>query len=218
MITTRRASGLPRAARVLPPLAAVALLSGCNASGGTVVTPATVTVTATPSVQAAAPATGTAPATGEATAPPSAPASEPSGDAASATPSGDPAALPRQERTYDVGYLGERTDTPDGTVLTLDRLTVAGVDDAELAEQGTPVRVDDGEVFSNQREQFYEVGVSPEARFFVTTCVAAEAGPSITSDRVDLDTFLADPSLDGTAVSFEYADGLLVRAETNPRC
>ena len=60
--------------------------------------------------------------------------------------------------------------------------------------------------------------MSPEARFFVTTCTAAESGPTIAIDRVGLDAFLEDPALEGAAVTFVYEDGLVVRAETNPRC
>lgn len=199
--------------RVLPVLVGVALLAGCGDDEPTVA-PSTVTVTASPGATAAPTGPtdgGTVAGTASSTVPPA--STEPS-----AEPSGDPAALPKQDRGHDVGYLGEATVTPDGTVLSFDRLTVDGVDDAVLASEGTPVRVDDGEAFSNQTERFYEVGVSPEARFFVTTCTAGESGPTIASDRVDLDAFLGDPAVDGAAVTFVYEDGLLVRAETNPRC
>ncbi len=195
--------------RVLPVLLGVALLAGC-ADGEPTVTPSTVTVTASPEVTSAP----TEPTDGGT----DAGAASSTVPTASAEPSGDPAALPRQDRGHDVGYLGEATVTPDGTVLTFDRLTVAGVDDDVLATEGTPVRIDDGEAFSNQTERYYEVGVSPEARFFVTTCSAGESGPAIASDRVDLDAFLGDPAVAGSAVTFVYEDGLLVRAETNPSC
>ena len=62
------------------------------------------------------------------------------------------------------------------------------------------------------------VGVSPAARFYLTTCTATPSGPTIASESVDLDTFLAAPGLSGTAVSLVYVDGLVDRAETNPRC
>lgn len=182
-------------------------LAGC---GGTGQQPepvrSTVTVTAAPSAPASA--SGPPP---EASSP--APTAEPS-----AEPSGDPAALPKQDRGFDVAFLRGRTDTPDGVVLQIDRLTVVGVADEDLAAAGTPVVVDDGTRFTNQAERLYDVGVAPTARFFLTTCAPGESGPSISSEPVDLDTFLAAPGLDGTAVTLRYADGLLDRAETNPRC
>lgn len=199
----------PRTTRLVLALSAVGSLAATAACGGATgaepsLEPSTVYVTLEQSPSA-----------------PAAPPAEPSTEAAptaSAEPSGDPAALPKQDRGHDVAYIGERRDTPDGVVLTFDRLTVNGVDDATLAGTGVPVTVDDGAKFSNQTVRFYEVGVSPDARFFLTTCTATDAGPSISSEPVELDAFLAAPSLPGTAVSFQYADGLLVRGETNPRC
>ena len=183
------------------PLALLAL-AGCGTGiGEPVAGPSTVTVTAeeaTPSASAPAP---------------SAPSAEPT-----AVPAADPARLPKQERGHDVAYVATRTDTPDGVVLSIDRLTVVGVPDEELAASGTPVRVDDGTAFTNQAQKLYDVGVSPQARFFLTTCTATPSGPTIASESVDLDTFLAAPEIAGTAVSLVYVDGLVDRAETNPRC
>ena len=141
----------------------LALLAGCGAvAGEPSAAPSTVTVTAS------TPAGDPGQASPAASAAPSAPSSpEPS-----ATPSGDPAALPRQERGHDVAYVAGRTDTPDGVVLSIDRLTVVGVADEQLAASGTPVRVDDGGAFTNQATRLYDVGVSPDARFFLTTCAA----------------------------------------------
>jgi hypothetical protein len=202
----------PVPAALLPAvLVGVVVLGGCGDDAGTEpsVVPSTVTVTLEESPGASA----------EPTAETSAEPTTGATPSASAEPSGDPAALPKQERGYDVVYITDRADTPDGTVLTFDRLTVVGVDDAVLAAEGAPLTVDDGSKFTNQAVRLYEVGVSPEARFFLTTCTAVESGPpSISSQPVDLDRFLEDPSLEGTAVTFEYGDGLLVRAETNPRC
>jgi hypothetical protein len=207
MSTTPRATSRPTSRPALALAAAASLaVTACGGGAGAEpsLAPSTVYVTLEPSVSASAE--------------PSAEPSTQAAPSASAEPSGDPAALPKQERGYDVVYIGERRDTPDGVVLTFDRLTVNGVDDATLAANGAPVTVDDGSKFTNQAERFYEVGVSPDARFFLTTCTATDAGPSISSEPVELDAFLAAPSLPGTAVSFEYGEGLLVRGETNPRC
>lgn len=190
-------------------LAVLALAAaGCGGDAAPEPVRSTVTVTASPSAagsQAPSAAASSDPSVASSVAP-------------SEEPSGDPAALPRLDRGFDVAYVRGRTDTPDGVVLQVDRLTVVGLSDEELAASGTPVVVDDGSRFTNQAERLYDVGVSPTARFFVTTCTAGGSGPTISSEPVDLDTFLAAPGLDGTAVSFRYADGLVERGETNPRC
>lgn len=185
--------------------AALLLLAGCGTGVGEPVTaPSTVTVTtAEPSPSGS----GTAPVSPAAAAPePTAPAP------------GDPARLPRQERGHDVAFITGRTDTPDGVVLSIDRLTVVGVADEDLAAAGVPVRVDDGTVFTNQAQNLYEVGVSPRARFFRTTCTATPSGPTFASTSVDLDTFVDPGTLQGSAVTLDYVDGLVDRGETNPRC
>ena len=190
--------------RVIVAPAALLLLVGCGTGvGEPVAAPSTVTVTAgepAPSGPAAAPVSP-------------APVAAPTAPAP-----GEPARLPRQERGHDVALVTGRTDTPDGVVLSIDRLTVVGVADEELAASGAPVRVDDGTAFANQTQKLYEAGVSPQARFFLTTCTATPSGPTIASDSVDLDTFLAAGTLDGTAVTLDYVDGLVDRGETNPRC
>lgn len=196
-------AALPRPRSVVAWTLPVALLAlaGCGAAGEPSASPSTVTVTA-----------------GDPAPSSSAPPSPPPSAMPSAAPAADPARLPKQERGFDVAFVAGRTDTPDGVVLSIDRLTVVGVTDEVLAASGTPVRVDDGAQFTNQAQNLYEVGVSPQARFFLTTCAASPSGPTIASQSVDLDTFLADPGIGQTAVSLAYVDGLVDRAETNPRC
>lgn len=207
MVTTRERVAV-RAALVTVLLVGVGAGSGCGDTLGAqpAPSPSTVFVTLEPTEQPEP----TADLVPESTPPVSAgPTQE---------PSGDPEALPRQNRGFDVLLVDERTDTDDGTVLSFDRLTVVGLDDGRLASEGTEVRVDDGDAFANQTVTFYEVGVSPDARFFLTTCTATGSGPSISSEGVGLEAFLAAPGLAETAVTVTYDAGLLVRAETNPRC
>lgn len=206
-------SRLPRTGAVVVPAvvvpAALLVLAGCGGSSDPEPSTAPATVTVTASVPA--PDAGASETPGG--------VATPSADAsASAAPSGDPAALPRQERGHDVVLVASHEATPAGVVLTFDRLTVVGVPDEQLAAGGTPIRVDDGTAFTNQAQRLYEAGVSPQARFYLTTCTRTASGPTIASEEVDVDTFLADPGLQGTAVSLRYADGLVERAETNPRC
>ncbi len=205
-----------------PPLALLLVLAvpaglavaGCGDAAPDV-TPVTVTVTAAPSPASPASSVGS---TGSAAAAAPSASAAPSAEA-SPEPSVDLAALPRLERGYDVALVEGTSSAGGGTVLSIDRLTVAGLDDAVLASEGTDVYVDEGDRFSNQTVRFYEVGVSPEARFFLTTCERDGSGqPAISSSPVDLAQFLAAPGLDGTAVTLVYEDGLVVRGETNPRC
>lgn len=142
--------------------------------------------------------------------PPSAP---PSG---AAPPSQTP--IPTIDRAHDAAFIVSSRTQAETLVLSIDRLTVAGVDDAALAANGIPVAPDPGDRFGNQREALYDVGVAAGAVFVVTTCSRAPDGTVATSSKpLTGGDFLASVPADAPVI-ITYTDGLLTRAEVNPRC
>lgn len=139
------------AAAVLGGAAALSLLAGCGDGSPEA---DVVTVTVTPSSAAAT------------TTPP------PAEPEAASTPPGSPTS-DVVGRSYDFGSpVGVRSE--GGTmVLTLDRWTYKGIDDADLAASGVPLTPFTGRPFLNQNAELdYDIPVSPDARILYHHCVA----------------------------------------------
>jgi len=176
-------------------LLAFVTATGCGSGGDEGTTPVTVTFTRTPS-----------------------PTDDPSASSVAAAPvSSRPVVVPATDRAFDAGLVAASRTQDDTLVLAIDRLTVAGIDDATLAATGALVEPDPGDRFGNQRVALYEVGVSPDAVFVVTTCTRGAEGVAVESAPVTAEEFLATVSLD-TPVIFQYTAGVVSRAEVNPRC
>ncbi len=137
---------------------------------------------------------------------------------ATAEATATPGELPRIDRGYDAAFVVESREQDGFLVLRIDRLTVAGIDDDTLAQQGAPLAVDRGDRFVNQAVRYYEVGVSSTARWVLNTCEDSGGGPALSSQPVSAEVFLGTPGLAGTPVLVQYGDGLVARIETSPRC
>jgi len=122
-------------------------------------------------------------------------------------------------RAHDVGAVVD-VERPDGAppVLVLDRYTVRGVDDDELAREGVPVvSTSSGDRFTNQNtERTYLVPLDPGAVLVLNEC--ASSGGGTTSRPADLEDFLTVVEGTGVVVHLDYADGRAVRAETDASC
>jgi hypothetical protein len=96
-------------------------------------------------------------------------------DAPKQTSSAAPA-LPKSDvvgRGYDFGTV-TALDTVAGTeVITLDRWTFKGLDDAKLARDGVPLAPFTGKPFQNQNDKLtYDIPVAADARILYHHCTA----------------------------------------------
>ena len=122
-------------------------------------------------------------------------------------------------RTYDVGTISTVKDVGGGLVLQLDRWTVKGVGDGELAKDGISVVPHTGDRFTNQNDgRLRRVPVAPGAMLVVNTCVKSGDQLGLRSTQEDAAGWLehADPK---TVLLLTYDDtGRVVRMDTDPRC
>lgn len=126
-------------------------------------------------------------------------------------------------RAHDVGTITDVRHVDTRLLLTLDRWTVNGMDDATLAAEGAPIVPHTDDRFANQNaEKTYAVPVARDAVLVVNECQppATPGGvPGLTSRRGDLEEFLAQPGLADQVVLLTYnRDGELVQLDTDPRC
>lgn len=125
-------------------------------------------------------------------------------------------------RNHDVGNIVDVVEAGNRQVLTLDRWTLVGVDDATLSRDGAPVKPYSGDRFTNQNtERTYAVPVAASAVLVVNECrpaTTAGAAPGLSSRRGDLAKFLAAPDVGSSVVLLTYDDGELVQLDTDPRC
>jgi hypothetical protein len=127
------------------------------------------------------------------------------------------------DRSFDVGTVVEVREGADGGVtLVLDRWTVAGVDDATLAQEGVAVVPHDGSRYSNQNtDRTYLVPVADDVQVVVNECeppATEGAAPGLSSRQGTLEDFLALPDRAEEVVLLAYTDGELTRLDTDPRC
>lgn len=127
------------------------------------------------------------------------------------------------DRSFDVGtVVGSRKRPDDTLVLSLDRWTVQGVDDATLARQGIEVVPHTGDRYTNQNhEKTYDVPVAADVQVVFNECVppsAPGAAPGLTSRPGTIEDFLRMPGRDSEVVLLAYTDGELTRLDTDPRC
>jgi hypothetical protein len=125
-------------------------------------------------------------------------------------------------RKHDVGTIVDVAEVGGQQVLTLDRWTLVGVDDAALSRVGAPVQPYSGERFTNQNtERTYTVPVAAGSVLVVNECrppATPGAAPGLTSRRGDLADFLTGPDVGSAVVLLTYDDGELVQLDTDPRC
>jgi hypothetical protein len=145
------------------------------------------------------------------------PAPEPS------TTSSEPQGGDVKGRSHDVGTIVAVDGADDDLVLTLDRWTLTGVDDATLAKDGAPVVPHSGERFANQNaERTYRVPVAQDAVLVVNECqppFTPGGTPGLSSRQAALDEFLAQPERKDQVVLLTYSvEGELVQLDTDPRC
>lgn len=122
-------------------------------------------------------------------------------------------------RHYDVGTVSSVKEIDGELWLQLDRWTVKGMSDAQLAKDGITVRPHTDERFTNQNDdRLRAVPVAPGATVVVNTCVkkgdqlGLEATPEPAADWLEN----ADPK---AVLLLRYDDaGRVVRMDTDPRC
>jgi hypothetical protein len=153
------------------------------------------------------------------------------GQTVTVTATTEPTATPTTElpeggdvegRNHDVGTITGVEEAGGKQVLTLDRWTLVGVDDATLSRDGAPVEPYSGERFTNQNtDRTYTVPVAADAVLVVNECQPTAAGggsPGLSSRRGELTEFLAQPDLEEKVVLLTYEDGELVQLDTDPHC
>jgi hypothetical protein len=139
-----------RALRALPAVPLALLPVACGDSGGSAGGPVTVTVT--PTVTASPKA-----------------APKQTSTAAPAPPKSDVVG-----RGYDFGTVTGLRTVAGAQVLTLDRWTWKGLDDAKLARDGVPLAPFKGRPYTNQNDRLtYDIPVAEDARVLYHHCVKA---------------------------------------------
>jgi hypothetical protein len=139
-----------------------------------------------------------------------------------ATSPGKPPATPTSDvvgRHHDVGTVSDVREADGELWLKLDRWTVKGVSDAELAKDGVTVTPHTGDRFTNQNnDRLRDVPVAPGASVVVNTCVKNGDQLGLSSTPKDAASWLVD--VDPKAVLLlTYDDsGRAVRFDTDPRC
>ena len=139
---------------------------------------------------------------------------KPAAKAPAKTPASDVAG-----RRYDVGTVRQVKDVGGGLVVQLDRWTVRGVGDAQLAQEGIGITPHTDTRFTNQNDdRLRAVPVAPGATVVVNRCVKSGDMLGLRSTPQDAADWLKHA--DGKAVLLlTYDDaGRIVRMDTDPRC
>jgi hypothetical protein len=140
----------------------------------------------------------------------------------SVTPTPDTPQTPASDvagRRYDVGTVRQVKDVGGGLVVQLDRWTVRGVGDAQLAQEGIGITPHTDTRFTNQNDdRLRAVPVAPGATVVVNRCVKSGDMLGLRSTPQDAADWLKQA--DGKAVLLlTYDDaGRIVRMDTDPRC
>ena len=125
-------------------------------------------------------------------------------------------------RTYDVGTISTVKDVGGELALQLDRWTVKGVSDGQLAKDGISVVPHTGSRFTNQNnDRLRTVPVAPGATLVVNTCVksgAPASGSSRSTPPEDAAGWLEHADRKAVLLlTYDYT-GRVVRLDTDPRC
>jgi hypothetical protein len=139
----------------------------------------------------------------------------------SATPTPTPATLGSDVagRTYDVGTVSTVKDVGDELVLQLDRWTVNGVPDAQLAKDGISVTPHTDDRFTNQNDdRLRTVPVAPDAMLVVNQCVKSGDQLGLRSTPQDAAGWLKHADRKAVLLLTYDASGRVVRLDTDPRC
>jgi hypothetical protein len=186
---------------------ALAVVSGCSGSTGGPQPPSSSTATS--------PASGTA--------------------SASASPSSTPVGSISdvKGRAHDAGTVVSSTTIDGVHVLVLDRWTVVGMSDAQLAAKGAPISPHTSRRFYDQNShKTYKIPVDPSAVFVDNSCAKATStaapgstGPagktpahSMVSTPESLADFLAKNQKNDVVLLTYNSTGWLVRLDTDPVC
>ena len=183
--------------------APAALLTACllSACGGGESPPAgaPVTVTVTPTVTVTLPSTPSSPSTS--------PGSSPAADVHSDVVG----------RSYDLGTIVDVTSSSGTPVIVLDRWTVTGTPDSEVAANGVPIRVHADAPYENQNTRTtFRVPVAPEATFTYHHCVSVDQ--PMQSRSVTLQQLAALDRSEGVILLQLDDRGRAIRADNDPAC
>ena len=122
-------------------------------------------------------------------------------------------------RTYDVGTISTVKDVDGELVLQLDRWTVKGVSDGELAKDGMSVVPHTGSRFTNQNnDRLRTVPVAPGATLVVNTCVKSGDQVGLRSTPQDAAGWLEHADRKAVLLLTYDETGRVVRMDTDPRC
>ncbi|HET8614087.1 MAG TPA: hypothetical protein VFL94_01080 [Actinomycetales bacterium] len=134
--------------------------------------------------------------------------------ASATTPSSDV-----KGRRFDVGTVSGVKEVDGELVLQLDRWTVKGLPDAQLAKDGITVTPHTGDRFENQNDdKLRTVPVAPGATVVVNRCVKNGDQLGLTSTPQDAAGWLDDPNSKAVLLLTYDSAGRVVRMDTDPRC
>jgi hypothetical protein len=174
------------------------LLSACGA-GDSPSAGAPVTVTVTPTVTVTLPSTPSSPSTS--------PGSSPAADVHSDVVG----------RSYDLGTIVDVTSSSGTPVIVLDRWTVTGTPDGEVAAHGVPIRVHTDAPYENQNTRTtFRVPVAPEATFTYHHCVSVDQ--PMQSRSVTLKQLAALDRSEGVILLRLDDRGRATRVDNDPAC
>ena len=140
------------------------------------------------------------------------------------TPSTSPGSSPTADvhsdvvgRRYDLGTIVDVTSSGGMPVIVLDRWTVTGTADSEVAANGVPIRVHADAPYENQNARTtFRVPVTPEATFTYHHCVSVDQ--PMQSRSVTLQQLAALDRSEGVILLRLDDRGRVTRADNDPAC
>jgi hypothetical protein len=122
-------------------------------------------------------------------------------------------------RRFDVGTISTVKDVGGQLVLQLDRWTVKGLPDAELAKDGISVGPHTDDRFTNQNDdRLRTVPVAPDAMLVVNQCVKSGDQLGLRSTPQEAAGWLRHADRKAVLLLTYDATGRVVRLDTDPRC
>ena len=120
-------------------------------------------------------------------------------------------------RSYDLGTIVDVTSSGGTPVIVLDRWTVTGTPDSEVAAKGVPIRVHADAPYENQNVRTtFRVPVAPEATFTYHHCVSVDQ--PMQSRSVTLQQLAALDRSEGVILLRLDDQGRVVAADNIPGC